>query len=197
MTAGVLAGLAAVAAGAVLLWLPAVSRALDTMPWWLVAGVPSAALGALALAAWSAGADAGAQAAGAAAPLAVAVAVLGGGPVATAVLRGAERSGVTGVSYPVETLEPEVHPTALSAEPARGADMLRGGLWIGALERAAVAVSLLVGQPGGLALVIAVKGLGRYPELRAAGAAAERFIIGTFASFLWAAAAAGVVLLLR
>ncbi|HSI91910.1 MAG TPA: hypothetical protein VK925_00340 [Jiangellaceae bacterium] len=201
MTVVVIAGLAAVAAGAALLWVPAVSRALDTAPWWLVAGLLSAALGVLALAAWSAGtAPDTAAAAGAAAPLAVAVAVLGGAPVATAVLRGAERSGVTGVSYPAETLEPEAQSAAMETgpvEPARGADVLRGGLWIGALERAAVAVSLLVGQPGGLALVLAVKGLGRYPELRSAGAAAERFIIGTFVSFLWAAAAAGVALLLR
>ena len=39
--------------------------------------------------------------------------------------------------------------------------------------------------------MLALKGLGRYPELRAAEAAsapapAERFIIGTFVSVLWA-----------
>jgi hypothetical protein len=39
--------------------------------------------------------------------------------------------------------------------------------------------------------VLAVKGVGRYHELGAAGAA-ERFIIGTFASVLWASACAGV-----
>lgn len=117
--------------------------------------------------------------------LAFVIAVLGGGPVATAVLRGAEHSGVPDVSYPVETLEP--------GEPET---YLRGGLWIGAFERAAIAASLLTGQPGGIAVVVAVKGLGRYAELRAPGAA-ERFIIGTFASFLWAAGASGVGLLMR
>ena len=72
--------------------------------------------------------------------------------------------------------------------------MLRGGAWIGYLERGAVAATLLAGFPEGLALVLAVKGVGRYPELRDAGRGAdapEEFIIGTLASLLWAAAAAG------
>lgn len=84
--------------------------------------------------------------------------------------------------------------------------VLRGGAWIGYLERAAVAATLLASFPEGLALVLAVKGVGRYPELRDAstGAAArgvradapEEFIIGTLASLLWAAAAAGTAALL-
>jgi hypothetical protein len=45
-------------------------------------------------------------------------------------------------------------------------------------------------------VLAAVKGLGRYAELRVA-AAAERFIIGTLVSALWAAACVGVALLLR
>ena len=65
-----------------------------------------------------------------------------------------------------------------------------------ALERAAVAATLLGGFGEGLAVVLAVKGLGRYAELRAP-AAAERFIIGTLASALWAAACVGVAVLLR
>ena len=45
--------------------------------------------------------------------------------------------------------------------------------------------------------MLALKGLGRYPELRNAGtgAVAERFIIGTFTSVLWAAACAACVVL--
>ena len=74
--------------------------------------------------------------------------------------------------------------------------ILRGGAWIGVLERAAVAATLLAGSAEGLAVVLAVKGLGRYAELRAP-AAAERFIIGTLASALWAAACVGVAMLLR
>ena len=70
-------------------------------------------------------------------------------------------------------------------------DVLRGGAWIGVLERLALLGTLLAGWPEGLAAIIAVKGLARYPELRTlSGAdtgAGERFIIGTFASLGWAA----------
>ena len=114
----------------------------------------------------------------AAAVAAVLAAVAGGGPVATAVLRAADPAAV-GVSGGPQD------PT-----------ILRGGAWIGVLERVAVAVSLLAGSSEGLLVVLAVKGLGRYAELRAP-AAAERFILGTLASGLWAAACVGVALLLR
>jgi len=75
--------------------------------------------------------------------------------------------------------------------------VLRGGAWIGALERLAVYVALVSGWAPGLAIVLAVKGLGRYPELRNQedSGVAERFIIGTFTSVLWAVACAGVALL--
>lgn len=72
---------------------------------------------------------------------------------------------------------------------------LRGGSWIGRLERLAVFATLLAGYPEGIALALAVKGLARYPELRATQTpAAEGFIIGTFASVLFAAACAGVAI---
>ena len=108
---------------------------------------------------------------------AVLAAVLAGGPVATAVLAGRRpaRRGVGG--------------------GPQDPDILRGGAWIGVLERAAVAATLLAGSAEGLVVVLAVKGLGRYAELRAP-AAAERFIVGTLASALWAAACVGVALLL-
>jgi hypothetical protein len=75
--------------------------------------------------------------------------------------------------------------------------VLRGGAWIGALERLAVYVALVAGWAPGLAIVLAVKGLGRYPELRNQEdtGVAERFIIGTFTSVLWAVACAGVAVL--
>ncbi len=48
-------------------------------------------------------------------------------------------------------------------------------------------------------MVLALKGVGRFPDLRGegsgGGAATERFIIGTFTSVLWAAACAGMVAL--
>jgi hypothetical protein len=74
-------------------------------------------------------------------------------------------------------------------------EVLRGGAWIGALERGAVYAALVAGWPEGVALTLGLKGLGRYPELRNQEhtGTAERFIIGTFASVLWAAGCAGVL----
>ena len=71
---------------------------------------------------------------------------------------------------------------------------LPGGRWIEILERLATYVCLVAGCPGGIAVVLAVKGLGRYPELRNDNSArvGELFIIGTFASILWAVAWAGI-----
>ena len=114
--------------------------------------------------------------------LAGVLAVLGGGPVTTRVFTLVDRD-----EQPAQSMD-------------RAGQVLRGGAWIGALERAAIFATLTAGWPEGLAVVLALKGLGRYPELRAAEAgvrtgAAERFIIGTFASVLWAAACAGVVVL--
>ena len=83
-------------------------------------------------------------------------------------------------------------------ERVRGAGaVLRGGAWIGALERLGVYVALAAGWAPGLAIVLAVKGLGRYPELRNQEdtGVAERFIIGTFTSVLWAVACAGLAVL--
>lgn len=74
------------------------------------------------------------------------------------------------------------------------ASTLRGGAWIGALERLAIYSGLLIGWPEAIAIVLAVKGLGRYPELKNGenSAVAERFIIGTFVSVLWACGCAGL-----
>ena len=116
--------------------------------------------------------------------LAGALAVAGGGPVTTAVFDLVDR--------------PRRRPRRRSIEAA-GA-VLRGGAWIGALERGRGLRHLVAGWPEGVAIVLALKGLGRYPELaqpRTPTGAAERFIIGTFTSVLWAAACAGVVHLLR
>lgn len=103
--------------------------------------------------------------------LSVVAAALGGTAMVPTVFRVARRSSDS-------TDDDQVEP-------------LRGGLTIGVLERVAVAVSILAGWPEGIAIVLAVKGLARYPELRESHAS-EQFIIGTFASVLWALAAAGV-----
>ncbi|MCW2685045.1 MAG: conserved rane protein of unknown function, partial [Blastococcus sp.] len=143
---------------------------------WGGAGLP-VLLAVAAAVAW-AGGDASDGLAEAAAVVGVLAAVVGGGPVATAVLRAADPAAV---GVPGGPQDPEI---------------LRGGAWIGLLERAAIAATLLAGSAEGLVVVLAVKGLGRYAELRAP-AAAERFIIGTLASSLWAAACVGVAVLLR
>ena len=71
--------------------------------------------------------------------------------------------------------------------------VLRGGLVIGVLERLAVTVAILGGQPVAIAYVVAVKALVRYAELKETPAASERFIIGTLTSMLWAAGVATLV----
>lgn len=106
----------------------------------------------------------------------VAAATLGGGPVTETVFRLAAFK--RGQDAP--------GPSA-DAEPSQ----LRGGMWIGLLERAAIASTLWASWPEGLAVVLAVKGLGRFSELKQ-HAAAEQFILGTFVSVLWACAAVGV-----
>ncbi|MFD1211696.1 hypothetical protein ACFQ36_06535 [Arthrobacter sp. GCM10027362] len=110
---------------------------------------------------------------------AVAAAAIGGGPPTVTILRLSFNA-----SHPENSADPEDAP------------VLRGGAWIGVLERTSIAATLLAGWPEGLAVVLAVKGLGRYNELGQAGAA-ERFILGTFASVLWAAAATGIAVLVR
>jgi hypothetical protein len=110
--------------------------------------------------------------------LAVGAAALGGGPVVTAVLRAADPGA------------------APERRRASDPEVLRGGAWIGVLERTAIAATVLAGWAEGLAVLIAVKGLGRFNELKAP-VAAERFIIGTLASGLWAIGCVGVAVLLR
>ncbi|MGA4668370.1 hypothetical protein ACPCG0_00995 [Propionibacteriaceae bacterium Y1923] len=77
----------------------------------------------------------------------------------------------------------------------QAAQKLKGGAWIGALERLATYVCVVAHFLPGLAIIMAVKGLARYPELRAKDAdVAERFIIGTFISVLLAAGAGALAL---
>jgi hypothetical protein len=106
-------------------------------------------------------------------------ALLSGGAVTYCVLALADRSARPGVVRAQQTV-------------------LRGGAWIGALERLGMLAVVLTGWPEGVAAIVAVKAFARYPELKAgqASGATERFIIGTFVSLGWAAACAGIVLVL-
>ncbi|NLE98798.1 MAG: hypothetical protein GX596_12560 [Propionibacterium sp.] len=89
----------------------------------------------------------------------------------------------------IDPPQPKREPQLLDVE-----ERLPGGRWIGILERIATYACIVAGFPAGLAFILAVKGLGRYPELRAGNdpRLGELFIIGTFASMLWAAAFAGI-----
>jgi hypothetical protein len=88
------------------------------------------------------------------------------------------------------------HDVAEDGPIQAAASQLRGGFWIGLLERLAIFATIMAGYGGGLIVILGVKSLARYPELRAEDrrGAAERFIIGTFASSLVAAAGAGLAL---
>jgi len=124
---------------------------------------------------------------------ALALAVVSGGPMAVLALSLATKNSVPpgthggimvgdgdGDGQGGTTPAPAVH------------EVLRGGLTIGILERLAVAGAILAGFPEAIAVVVAIKGVGRFTELSAAEAR-ERFIIGTFASLIWACACAALV----
>lgn len=89
---------------------------------------------------------------------------------------------------------PKSEPSGDGSEPPTGTmdpvavDILRGGAWLGLLERLAITGALLAGYPYGIAVVVAIKGLGRYAELRDQPIASERFVVGTLASLIWSVA---------
>lgn len=84
-------------------------------------------------------------------------------------------------------------PTEETPDVAAAAHVLRGGKWIGMVERVAVFACVVTGFTEGIAIALALKGIGRYPELKTgSNAAAERFIIGTFISLLTACAFGGL-----
>ncbi len=72
--------------------------------------------------------------------------------------------------------------------------VLRGGTVIGILERLSVTGLIIVGQPGLIAAVVAIKSLGRWSELKEDPAVSERFIIGSLASCMWAGACGFIAL---
>lgn len=117
--------------------------------------------------------------------VALALAVLGGWPASQLVLALATRS----------TTEPSPHDGILvrarTPEGETTREVLRGGTTIGILERLAAAGTIMAGFPEGLAVLIAIKGVGRFTELEEAEAR-ERFIIGTLTSIVWACVCAGV-----
>lgn len=129
---------------------------------------------------------------------ALVVSLLGGWGFTTVVLRLADReprsrrpgrtTPAPGPRRRARRTDPTApaHLTAGARPIASAARALRGGLTIGLLERAAVTLAIAVGQPDAVAVVVAVKGLGRFAELKENPAASERFVIGSLASLLWA-----------
>ena len=113
-----------------------------------------------------------------------------GNPVVRALLRRIDKA-----SLPSSEVEVAQTRASLGLEAAQRE--LPGGRWIGMLERVAVYACIVAGFPAGIAMVLAVKGLGRYADLATASDSGtsrkgELFIIGTFASMLWAGLWAGV-----
>ncbi|MGW0023814.1 hypothetical protein [Rhodococcus sp. NPDC003383] len=151
----------------------------SNLPPWLAPALSTAALIGAALAASATTAVHG-FAYAATLVLTMLAAITGGGPAVLAAFRIARRQPDAG---------PEPATPAPGGAPIPGP--LRGGRVIGILERAAVAGAVLAGWPEGMAIVLAVKGLARYPELREPQAS-EQFIIGTGTSVLWALAVCGV-----
>ena len=106
--------------------------------------------------------------------LSAATAVLGGAPVATAVLRLAD------TTWPVST------------SGLAHAGVLPAGEWLGPLERVVTFACLSLSWPEGVAAVLLLKSWGRLDVIKESAEAGQRFMIGTMTSVLWAAALAGV-----
>lgn len=114
----------------------------------------------------------------------VLLATLGGSPIVALVLQLATRTVRLGTQGGILVADVD------SRAPDR--EILRGGTTIGYVERFALIGSLIAGQPGAIAIVVAIKGLGRFSELENASAR-ERFIIGTLVSLAWAGCCAAAI----
>ena len=94
---------------------------------------------------------------------------------------------------PGSTAEGRVEP-GTRAEGDDPAPSLRGGHWIGALERLLLILLAMNGAEIPAAVIIAAKGVVRFPEIsQPGGRAAEVFLVGSMAS--WTLAVLGVMLL--
>ncbi|KZO60519.1 hypothetical protein AB6N35_00585 [Dietzia cinnamea] len=118
-----------------------------------------------------------------------------GSPIASFVLRSARVPEPPTVEISGDARQPVMRRRDDPAPQVR--EVLRGGMWIGILERLGLTAAILAGRFELAAVVVAIKALGRYPEIRENPAVSERFIIGTLASLLVAGAcgAAGLAVL--
>lgn len=121
-----------------------------------------------------------------------ALGIIGGNPLTVWVLDRASKGDVDGGTHGGILVPAETATGAKSTTKTR--EVLRGGTWIGYLERLAIVGAIAVGHFEIVAAVIAIKGLGRFSELDNAEAR-ERFIIGTLVSMTWAALCGALILL--
>lgn len=127
----------------------------------------------------------------------MAVSAAAGSPIASLVLRSARVPEPPTVEVTGDSRSPVVSRRERPPVDGDVREVLRGGMWIGILERVGLTAAILAGRFELAAVVVAIKALGRYPEIRENPAVSERFIIGTLASLLVAAAcgAAGLAAL--
>jgi hypothetical protein len=117
--------------------------------------------------------------------LCIALAVAGGGPAVNLTL------GLAGGSPAGEHGGILVRADGADATAKPKREVLRGGATIGILERFATVAAIVAGHPEAIAVIVALKGVGRFTELEASEAR-ERFIIGSLMSLIWACASAAL-----
>jgi hypothetical protein len=121
-----------------------------------------------------------------------ALGIIGGNPLAVWVLQRASKGDVAGGDHG-GILVPEATATG-ARSTTKKREVLRGGTWIGYLERVAIVGAIAVGRFEIVAAVIAIKGLGRFSELDTPETR-ERFIIGTLVSMIWAGVCGALIVL--
>ena len=146
--------------------------------------------------------------------LAVALCVVASQPLGS---RAAKMSAVVGVvvllTVPANRVVADIlavarHSTQGNGEAAAGCvpsqesgkqdemeSSMRGGRWIGPLERILILLLASVEAPAAIAAIVAAKGVIRFPEISQdkAGQKAEEFLIGSFASWILAVLGAVVI----
>ena len=118
--------------------------------------------------------------------------IVGGSPITIAVLGFSNRGA--GSTTTVEGDHGGIVVNEGTAPETRRSEVLRGGTIIGYLERLALIAAIVLGHLEIVAVLIAVKGLGRFSELDSPEIR-ERFIIGTLVSLVWAGACALLIVL--
>lgn len=125
--------------------------------------------------------------------LGTALAVLGGNPITRRILDVASHGRVEEGDNGGILLRAPSLPGAVAGEGSGAVrEVMRGGTTIGYLERVAVVLGIIAGFPEAIAVVVALKVIGRFSEL-ASAEARERFIIGTLASLVWACVVGALV----